>query len=132
MRRWATGLPEAVESDTVTVELTHTKEYTVNRETSDLSRREFIRLAGFTAGAMSIGGVVSAAETRARTVAGTNIVFVLTDQWRRQSPGYGGNKDVLTPHLDKLADQSVNLSNGFPVVRYVVRIVRACLPGSTR
>ncbi len=83
----------------------------MNRETSDLSRREFIRLAGIAAGAVSISGVVSAAETRVRKAAGPNVVFVLTDQWRRQSTGYGGNKDVLTPHLDKLATQSVNLSN---------------------
>jgi arylsulfatase A-like enzyme len=45
-------------------------------------------------------------------------VFVLADQWRRQATGYGGDTNVLTPNLDKLAAQSVNLTNavsGCPV-----------------
>ncbi len=47
-----------------------------------------------------------------------NLVFVLADQWRAQATGYAGNKDVRTPHLDKLAGQSVNFTNavsGCPV-----------------
>jgi arylsulfatase A-like enzyme len=63
-------------------------------------------------------GAVQAAEVSARKTAGPNVVFVLADQWRRQSTGYGGNRDVLTSNLDKLAAGSVNLSNavsGCPV-----------------
>ncbi len=47
-----------------------------------------------------------------------NLVLVLADQWRAQATGYAGNKDVRTPHLDKLAGQSVNFTNavsGCPV-----------------
>lgn len=47
-----------------------------------------------------------------------NVVFVLADEWRNQSVGYNGNKDVLTPNLNKLAGRAVNFSNaisGTPV-----------------
>jgi hypothetical protein len=40
-----------------------------------------------------------------------NVVFVLTDEWRAQDVGYNGNKDVLTPNLDKLAQKAVNFTN---------------------
>jgi len=90
----------------------------VNRETGDLSRREFIRAGGLAVGVASIHGVVRAAETSVRKATGPNVVFVLTDQWRRQATGYSGEPNALTPNLDKLATQSVNLTNavsGCPV-----------------
>lgn len=40
-----------------------------------------------------------------------NIVFVLTDQWRAQSCGYAGDKNVKTPNLDKFSKESINFSN---------------------
>jgi arylsulfatase A-like enzyme len=83
-----------------------------------LSRREFVRAAGVVVGAAFIQGSVHAAQTSVRKAKGPNVVFVLTDQWRRQATGYGGDPNALTPNLDKLATQSVNLSNavsGCPV-----------------
>ncbi len=47
-----------------------------------------------------------------------NLVFCFTDQHRAQSTGYAGNAVVQTPHLDALAQQSVNFVNavsGWPV-----------------
>ncbi|MEN9363122.1 MAG: Cerebroside-sulfatase, partial [Bacteroidota bacterium] len=47
-----------------------------------------------------------------------NILYILVDQWRAQSAGYAGNKDVHTPALDRLASQSMNLTHavsGMPV-----------------
>jgi arylsulfatase A-like enzyme len=47
-----------------------------------------------------------------------NVIIVFADQWRAQACGYAGNEDVLTPHLDMLAEESVNFSNavsGCPV-----------------
>ena len=47
-----------------------------------------------------------------------NILYILVDQWRAQSSGYAGNKDVQTPNLDQLASQSMNLTHavsGMPV-----------------
>ena len=40
-----------------------------------------------------------------------NVVFVLADEWRGMAVGYNGNKDVLTPNLDRLAGKAVNFTN---------------------
>lgn len=40
-----------------------------------------------------------------------NVVFILADQWRAQDLGYAGNSQVITPHIDQLAAESVNLTN---------------------
>jgi len=44
-----------------------------------------------------------------------NIVFVLTDQWRVQATGYGGDPNVKTPNLDALASRSINFANAVSV-----------------
>jgi arylsulfatase A-like enzyme len=47
-----------------------------------------------------------------------NILYILVDQWRAQSTGYSGDKNVMTPNLDKLASKSINLTHavsGMPV-----------------
>ncbi|MDD9956333.1 MAG: sulfatase-like hydrolase/transferase [Anaerolineaceae bacterium] len=47
-----------------------------------------------------------------------NVVFVFADQWRAQDTGYAGNTQVDTPHLDRLARESVNFTHavsGWPV-----------------
>lgn len=47
-----------------------------------------------------------------------NVVFVFADQWRYQATGFGGDPNVKTPQLDKLAAQSLNFTNaisGCPV-----------------
>jgi arylsulfatase A-like enzyme len=40
-----------------------------------------------------------------------NVVFVLADEWRAQDVGYNGNMDVITPNLDRLAEQGINFPN---------------------
>ena len=47
-----------------------------------------------------------------------NVVFILTDQWRAQALGHAGDPNVKTPHLDRLAAESVNFRHavsGMPV-----------------
>ena len=47
-----------------------------------------------------------------------NIIFIIVDQWRAQAMGYSGDKNAITPNLDRLASQSVNVKNavsGMPV-----------------
>ena len=47
-----------------------------------------------------------------------NVIYVFADQWRAQDTGYAGNWQVRTPHLDRLALQSVNFTQavaGIPV-----------------
>jgi arylsulfatase A-like enzyme len=47
-----------------------------------------------------------------------NVLFILADQWRAQAFGFAGDPNVKTPHLDRLAGQSVRFINaiaGMPV-----------------
>lgn len=47
-----------------------------------------------------------------------NVVFVLADQWRADAVGYAGNSQVQTPHIDRLAAESINFTHavaGIPV-----------------
>ncbi|WP_397364572.1 sulfatase [Olleya sp. R77988] len=44
-----------------------------------------------------------------------NIVYILTDQWRRSALGYAGNPDVKTPNLDAFAKEAVNFTNAVSV-----------------
>jgi arylsulfatase A-like enzyme len=42
-----------------------------------------------------------------------NIVYVLTDQWRAQATGYSGDPNLIgkTPHLDEIANSTINFRN---------------------
>jgi arylsulfatase A-like enzyme len=40
-----------------------------------------------------------------------NVVYVIVDQWRAESTGYNGNTEVITPNIDRIAKQSINLKN---------------------
>jgi len=77
-----------------------------------LTRRRFIEGA---AGVLLSGRLAQAGGRRARQ---PNVLFILADQWRAQDVGYMGNAVVRTPHLDRLAAESVNLTtavSGCPV-----------------
>lgn len=77
-------------------------------------RRTFLKTAG--AGALAMWVSSSGAQEPPRKK--PNLVYVFADQWRAEATGYAGNPDVKTPHLDRLASQSVNLCNavsGCPV-----------------
>ena len=88
-----------------------------------MKRRVFLKKAGVGAASVFVGSALSGCSAGQRsaiekTNRKPNLVFVFADQWRAQSTGYAGNKDVKTPNLDKLAGQSVNFSNavsGCPV-----------------
>lgn len=53
--------------------------------------------------------VVGAGERSRRA----NLVFVFADQWRAQAAGYAGDPNLRgkTPHLDRLAEESVDFTN---------------------
>jgi len=55
---------------------------------------------------------------------GPNIVFLMTDDQRWDTLGCYGREDVLTPHIDELASQSVVFDNAY----YAVAI---CMPSRT-
>ncbi len=61
-------------------------------------------------------GQASAAETSARPgPRRPNIVFLLADQWRAMATGYAGDVNVKTPHLDRLAAESLRFCNAVSV-----------------
>ena len=68
-----------------------------------LGRRQLLQ--GATA---LIGGTPALLGQAARR---PNVLFVLADEWRAQSTGYGGDRNVTTPVLDRLAGESVNFQN---------------------
>ena len=50
-------------------------------------------------------------ESRTRNAAPPrppNILWIVTTQWRAQAAGYAGDANARTPHLDRLAAESVN------------------------
>lgn len=80
-----------------------------------VGRRTFL---GATATALWTASKTLSAEETARGAALPNLVFVFADQWRAQATGYSGDPNVRTPHLDRLASESVNCVNavsGCPV-----------------
>jgi arylsulfatase A-like enzyme len=81
----------------------------------ELNRRGFL-------GSMAAGAVLATADKTAQSQSAQrkqpNVVFVFGDQWRAQATGYAGDPNAKTPHLDKLATESLNLTyavSGCPV-----------------
>lgn len=73
------------------------------------NRREFISAAG----ALALDSKLNRTERRR-----PNVVYVIADEWRAQATGYAGDPNVQTPNLDRLASESVNVSqaiSGTPV-----------------
>lgn len=93
------------------------------------SRRDMIKAAacGLAAGllpsALKGAGPATTPTTKASVPQGRrpNIVFVLADQWRASATGYGGDPNVKTPNLDRLAAESVNF-------RTAVSVCPVCTP----
>ncbi len=47
-----------------------------------------------------------------------NVLFVFADQFRRQATGFGGETNIQTPHMDRMASESIDFENaisGTPV-----------------
>ncbi|MCG7853740.1 MAG: sulfatase-like hydrolase/transferase, partial [Methanosarcinaceae archaeon] len=73
------------------------------------TRREFIRTA---AAAMPVAAFGSKLFAEEGVTKRPNIVFVFADQMRAHAMGCMGNKQVITPHLDKLASEGLLVTNG--------------------
>lgn len=73
-----------------------------------MKRRDLLKSAGAGAAALVLGAPRLRSAEPARK---PNLIYVFADQWRAQATGYAGNKDVQTPHLDRLARASVNFQN---------------------
>ncbi len=78
-----------------------------------MNRREFLGAlgAGAVGAALGAGDGVSAGRR-------PNLVFVFADQWRAQAFGFAGDPNARTPHLDRLAGESLRFTHavsGCPV-----------------
>lgn len=71
-------------------------------------RRDFLKAMAGVGGAVMLTRPLAAKATRQ-----PNLLFVFADQWRAQATGYAGDPNLQgkTPHLDRLAKESVNLVN---------------------
>ena len=56
---------------------------------------------------------LGAAAAVAQSPGQPNILFIMPDQLRSCALGYMGNEDVRTPHIDRLASESVVLPNTY-------------------
>jgi len=74
-----------------------------------------IALFGFRAETKKVFGPTLEKENK------PNVIFVLADQWRADAVGYAGNKDVITPNLDKLSEESLVFEN-------TVTVMAVCAP----
>ena len=61
------------------------------------------------AGLMMLGALAISVSGQVKK--SPNVVFVLADEWRAQDVGFNGNKEVMTPNLDRLAGEAVNFTN---------------------
>ena len=73
-----------------------------------MDRRVFLKTAALPA---VLGPLASCNTLGAKVGSKPNILFILTDQWRASATGYAGDMNVKTPHLDKLAKESLNFKN---------------------
>ena len=82
-----------------------------------MKRRDFLKSsAALGAGAMAWKSISPAKTASAQDATGKpNIVLILPDQWRAKSTGYAGNPNVITPNLDRLAQESLNFTNTIAV-----------------
>ena len=88
-----------------------------------IGRRRFLRTAGVGAASIFLGTPLAGCATTHRistehAVRRPNLVYIFADQWRAQATGYAGDPNAKTPNLDKLAKESINLTNavsGCPV-----------------
>ncbi|MFA6271377.1 MAG: sulfatase, partial [Candidatus Paceibacterota bacterium] len=77
-------------------------------------RRGFLKAAAAVIGTLTLSGAMGA-QVAGSAADKPNILFILTDQWRGAATGYAGDPNVKTPHLDRLAAESLNFRNAVSV-----------------
>jgi len=80
-----------------------------------MPRRVFLRRCALSP--LALGGTVYGSG-KGRSATRPNVLFILADQWRAQAVGWGGDPNVRTTNLDRLARESVRFSqcvSGCPV-----------------
>jgi arylsulfatase A-like enzyme len=72
----------------------------------------------------AIFSIIMSSTSFAQTEENPNILIIITDQQAWDAVGYAGNSVIKTPHLDRLASESVNFSNA-------VTPTAVCVPART-
>lgn len=86
-----------------------------HNEQNSITRRSFLQSAGLVGlGLLGSQQLLGAARTD-KPVKRPNIVYLLADQWRASATGYGGDPNVKTPNLDRLAAISIDFRNAISV-----------------
>jgi arylsulfatase A-like enzyme len=82
-----------------------------------LDRRDFLRKAGAGATGLVASGCARRWERLHRMANNLrpSLVVVFADQWRAQAAGYAGDPNVETPHIDRVAANSINFVNAVSV-----------------
>ncbi len=88
-----------------------------------MKRREFLRAGGLGTLVMVLGEKSLSAMTF-NNEDKPNILIIMTDQQTYDAVGYSGNKNIITPNLDKLASEGVNFS-------HAVTPCPVCVPART-
>ncbi|HKJ69575.1 MAG TPA: sulfatase-like hydrolase/transferase, partial [bacterium] len=76
------------------------------------SRRQFLRRAGLLLSGLAVAGEAGG-STSQRDQSRPNIVFILTDQHRRDGVGVYGQPGIKTPHLNQIADEGIRFDNAY-------------------
>ncbi len=77
-----------------------------------IKRRNFIQDSALATFAMTLSPMAFGQSAIKKK---PNILFLLADQWRASATGYAGDPNVKTPHLDHLAEDSINFRNAVSV-----------------
>ena len=78
-------------------------------------RRDFLKTTAMATGVLALTGAMRATAAPS-TEQKPNILFIFADEWRGNATGYAGDPNVKTPHLDRLATQSLNFCNAVSVL----------------
>lgn len=76
--------------------------------------KKYINLPGLIL--LFLAGLQSCTTSENRSPQPPNVIFVFADQWRAEAVGYAGNRDVITPTIDSLAQQSVVFHNAVATI----------------
>ncbi len=81
--------------------------------TTGMSRRDFIRLAGMGAGAMTLPALFSCGGNSGASGKQPNILFIMTDDHATHALSCYGSTMIETPNLDRIANEGVIFNNCF-------------------
>jgi len=79
-----------------------------------MNLKKYLKFPGFIL--ILLAGLQSCTTSENRSPQPPNVIFVFADQWRAEAVGYAGNRDVITPTIDSLAQQSVVFHNAVATI----------------